>query len=206
MNKLPPNQRPNWKKIYDTLNTPNKVVLDALAPYLKKSKAKSTTSENAEQNSFIDEETGIVYLRSSDFHKRSGEEWIVDDKSISVRLNRNKRVTTTPFSKIQQVKLEAHRLTFYLLGMQTHDPSGDGSWGTEERVALIKGANIYFNEVDFHIAQEIHSRITQTDHASTSETTSKSVVDELKELKQMLYSRLITQEEYDTLKAKSILK
>ena len=196
----------NLKKIFNILNTPNKVVLDALAPYLKKSKAKSTTSENVEQSSFIDEQTGTVYLRSWDFHKRSGEEWIVDDKSISVCLNRNKRVTTTPFSKIQQVKLEANRLSFYLLGVRLHDPSGDGSWGTEERVALVNGANIYFNGADFHIAQEVHSRIIKTDNASAAEATTKSIVDELKELNQMLYSRVITQEEYDTLKARVVGK
>jgi hypothetical protein len=140
---------------------------------LKKQREKKVTKqENTQEQSapspksYIDEETGKIFLRSFRYKIQGDEEWIVSNDSILIIAKKSKSVSIS-FSEVQMLKIEPHQelgIDINLLSFETfqeyiYDPSGDGSWGTEQRIELRPFAQIAFRDSDIEIAKAICDRI-----------------------------------------------
>lgn len=121
----------------------------------------ATIPEKVGERSYIDNDTGIIYLRSHDYHTRFGEEWVVSNSSVTIRKNINNNAEIVPISKIQSMKIkDSVILSFNTLQEFTHDPSGDGSWGMEKRIESRLFAIILLHLNDSHIVQAVCDRVT----------------------------------------------
>jgi len=128
-----------------------------------KKELKEIIPENVDVKSYIDDKNGTIFLRSYNYETVGGQEWIVNQSAISIKLNMTSTIRTIPFSKVQKVELhkslEFHELELFVLDMVQHDASGNGSWGVENRLEEISQGTLSFKNSDLPIAQAVHDRI-----------------------------------------------
>lgn len=161
----------------------------------------------------IDEIKGNVILCSISYPEHNSQVWFVSNNSITIiNSQTNKTILFSAISSVELLQTIANPDVGILSCKQTIQDQFDGTvFGTKDVVL----ATIHFPIEHKNVAQVIHDRISnpinfvKTVNESVTETPEKnsnSVVDELKALNQMLYSRSITQEEFDALRAKIIEK
>ena len=138
-------------------------------------------TEKINQKSYIDEDTGTIYLRSHDYHTVRGEEWVVSDNSLTINKNSIKEIldksdTTKgnfgtisqiiPLSKIHTMELNnkgtSGILSYKILENFRVDIAGDGSGsaGTREEIRPTLGGQIRFFDVDANIIQAVCDRVS----------------------------------------------
>jgi len=112
--------------------------------------------------SYIDNNTGTIYLRSHDYHTKFGEEWIVSNSSLTIKKNMGEKSEIIPLSKIQTMRIENNenrdfnRLSFSILGTRSHFVA-EGIF--EDRVGAIAKTPITFQNDDIKFAEAICERI-----------------------------------------------
>ena len=117
-------------------------------------------SQNVGASSYVDEKTGTIYLRSADFDRKSGKEWIVTKSAITIQFNNSSNSQTILFSNIQRVNLNPTlpigQLSFSTLKTQNHFVS-DGIF--EDRIVEVTEGIIHFFDKDIRIAEAIRNRV-----------------------------------------------
>ncbi|MCL1989267.1 MAG: hypothetical protein FWG67_00085 [Defluviitaleaceae bacterium] len=116
--------------------------------------------ENVGEKSYIDKQTSFIYLRPDNYEMSDGEEWVIDDESISIRLNRDYSVRKIEFSEIKSVNLNADlfSFSFSILEERPYDPLGDGSV-VEYKPELVMHGPIYVEPDEFHIMKTAYNRV-----------------------------------------------
>jgi len=115
--------------------------------------------QNVFASSYIDEKTGTIYLRSTDYARKSGREWIVTKAAITIKFNNSTSIQTIPFSVVQRINLNSAepiaQLSFSVLEKRSH-MIADGIF--EDRTKEITKDTILFLAKDLHIAEAIRNR------------------------------------------------
>ncbi|MCL2620773.1 MAG: hypothetical protein FWD97_07575 [Defluviitaleaceae bacterium] len=116
--------------------------------------------QNVDANSYVDEKTGAIHLRSTDYDRKSGQEWIVTKTAITIKFNNITNSQTIFFSTIQRVNLNPtspiSQLSFSVLKTQSHFVS-DGIF--EDRIVEVTEDIIHFFDKDIRIAEAIRNRV-----------------------------------------------
>jgi len=100
--------------------------------------------ENVGEHSYIDDETDTIYLRSWDYDKRSGAEWVITNNGIKVSENRDWSSETFPIRRVRSVVFEDYFLSFKIRGKD----SGD-----------IDEYTLFFEDGGLEVAKTAHERI-----------------------------------------------
>ena len=140
--------------------------------FSKEQKAKDEYNQtvipkNVGARSYIDEDTGAIYLRSADYARVSGREWVVSSNGITINLNDSTSSRTIPFSQIKTLRLNATSpiasMSFDILGPEqesrTIGPSGDFLLGETVKTATVRQIPIHFNAQDIRIAEAVRDRV-----------------------------------------------
>lgn len=145
-------------------------------------------SDFAGKVSYIDKKTNVIYLRSFNYETRGGTEWVVTENGISISPNSTDTKVSILFNSIHNIILHPNQLSFET---------------TVNRDETSRYHTIIFHAFDFHIAQAIQDRILGKSTRLVEGTqTNQSIAKDLNELNQLLYSRLISQEEFEREKTK----
>ena len=147
------------------------ILILSIRSYRKFSKEQKTKDEynqtiipkNVGAHSYIDEDAGTIYLRSTDYARMSGREWIVANSAITINLNSSVNSRTIPFSQIQTLNLNATSpvasMSFDIRGSDRLQFQGMGLMGEMKKVETIIRDPIYFNAQDIQVAEAIRNRV-----------------------------------------------
>ena len=116
-------------------------------------------SQNIGASSYIDEKTGVIYLRSVDYARKSGREWVVTKTAITIKFNNSASSQTTPFSAVQTINLTPTepigQLSFSILDKRSHMVV-DGVY--EDRIKEVNKDTILFLAKDLYVAEAIRNQ------------------------------------------------
>lgn len=126
--------------------------------------AETLIPENVGVRSEIDG-NGKIYLRSSDYDRKSGDEWVITKKTIKINHNDGTESETIPTSRINRVELDEEigylTLYGYVTITTTSGLGGNGAFmaNSESRKEIEEIAGILFDEIDMDIVKKAISKI-----------------------------------------------
>ena len=110
--------------------------------------------ETKDYDSYINND--MIFLSSIDFHLNTGQQWIVDIDTLTIKDNRHNRVKRLPFNEIKNIKLYKNQISYSVLVRMNNFYSA-GLWEDE----IIMQEPLVFHPKDTLIAQAVNDRILQ---------------------------------------------
>ena len=124
-------------------------------------KEQTPIPEKIGARSYIDENTGTIFLRSDDYHTRGGREWIVSNSTLTVKLNNSSNSQIIPLSKIHTLNLDQKEhfssLSFEILAERQY-MVGDLPMSRIEPTAQTP---IFLKNKDIEFAKAICNRVAE---------------------------------------------
>jgi len=165
--------------------------------------AKAKRENTLQNQSYVDEKTGKMYLRSSDYAPEigSGQEWIVSGGTITIGKAGRASKKTVLISSIYDLKSSSTTMSFKVGGRQ---PSLIGGTTVvidemlpDEEIRFTMGSTPVAQKILDHIASNSTPNQQQVQQSSTN-----NVVDDLAKLRTLLDDGTLTQEEFEHKKKK----
>jgi len=126
----------------------------------RKAKAnQAVIPENVGARSYIDKGAGTIYLRSADYARKSGQEWVVTNSTITINLNNSTNSQTIPFPSIHTMAINhASPISTLSIERLVDQPYQVGDLHLSERRPKIS-AIINFSDQNIRIAEAIRDRV-----------------------------------------------